>query len=169
MATKRGTIRQAADATGFDQAAVRRALEGVEAKGVGLAETIEIVHANADAERSVGHAAHGRGEGGAARMSALTQLKARKAELENQKLEMDLAKAARELIDREAVTRLGTHLIATARTALLSLGHRLAPKVAGKTDIGELARLIEVEVRDVLGALSDEQAFVAALDGDALS
>ena len=55
------------------------------------------------------------------------------------------------------------------RTALLSLGHRLASKVAGKTDTRDIARIVETEVRDVLGELTDEQKFFAALEADVLS
>jgi hypothetical protein len=61
------------------------------------------------------------------------------------------------------------HIIAMARTALLSLGHRLAEKVAGKTDVKEITRLIEAEVRDVLGAVADPESFLAALESEALS
>ncbi|MDH8447746.1 hypothetical protein QIG43_28250, partial [Klebsiella pneumoniae] len=59
--------------------------------------------------------------------------------------------------------------IAEARTALLSLGYRLAEKVAGKSDTREIARIVESEVRDVLGALADEDRFFAALEAEALA
>lgn len=166
---KRGTIRQAADASGLDQATIRRALEAAGVEGLSVQEAVQVARENADPDRIIGHAANGRGEGGGNRMTPLTIAKARRAELENQRLEIELAKAAGELIDRASVTRVGVHLITTARTALLSLGHRLAPKVAGKADIGELSRLIEAEVRDVLGALSDEKKFLTSLDDDALT
>jgi hypothetical protein len=52
---------------------------------------------------------------------------------------------------------------------LLSLGHRCAERVAGKTDIREIAKAIDAEVRVVLGALSDPQTFLAALETEALS
>ena len=90
------------------------------------------------------------------------ELKARKLEIENQKLEG-------ELIARNAVTATGVHIITTARTALLTLGNRVAEKVAGRTDVREIARLVDAEVRDVLGALSDETTFFAAMEADALS
>lgn len=166
---KRGKIQRAADAVGANQAAVRRALKQTGTEDAGLEDIIEIARANVDAERAVGHAANGRGEGGDGPMSALTRAKLRKAELDNQKSEIELAKAANELINRETVTRVGVHLITAARTALLSLSHRLAPKVAGKADIGELSRIIETEVRDVLGTLADEKQFLTAIEDEALT
>jgi hypothetical protein len=55
------------------------------------------------------------------------------------------------------------------RTALLTVGNRCAEKVAGKTDVREIAKAIDAEVRDVLAALADPQTFLAALEADALS
>ncbi len=74
-----------------------------------------------------------------------------------------------DLISREAVTATGIHIITTTRTALLTLGNRVAEKIAGKTDVREIARLVDAEVRDVLGALADETKFFAAMEADALS
>ncbi len=93
----------------------------------------------------------------------------RHEELKAKRLEIENAKAEGELISRDAVTATGVHIIATARTALLSLGYRLAEKVAGKTDVKEIARIVEAEVRDVLGVLADETKFFAALEADTLS
>ena len=90
------------------------------------------------------------------------ELKARRLEIENQKLEGDL-------VSRAAVTATGIHIITTTRTALLTLGHRVAEKVAGKTDVREIARIVDAKVRDVLGALADETTFFAAMEADALS
>ena len=171
---KRGTIQRIADATGVDQATVRRALalSGLKAGrgGYDFASAVGIVRANADPARIAGHAASGRGEGGSTdSVSTLADARARSEMMRARKLELENAKAEGKLIDREAVTATGAHIIATARTALLSLGYRLAEKVAGKTDIREIAGLIEAEVRDVLGVLADETKFFAALEADALS
>jgi hypothetical protein len=134
-----------------------------------FAKAVEIVSTLADNARVVGHATNGRGEGGGAEVSAFADAKARREELQVRKLEIANAKAEGRLIDRDAVTATGTHIIATARTALLSLGHRVAEKVAGKTDTKEIARIVEAEVRDVLGVLGDPEKFFAALDIDTLS
>jgi len=99
----------------------------------------------------------------------LTDARTRHETLKARKLELETAKLEGRLIDREVVTATGVHIIATARTALLSLGYRIAEKVAGKSDISEIARIVENEVRDVLGVLADEAAFFAALEAEALS
>jgi hypothetical protein len=171
---ERGTIQKIAEATGVNQATVRRALlaAGLRAGrgGYDFAQAVEIVNALADTARVVGHAANGRGEGGStAAASALADAKVRRETLQARKLEIENAKAEGRLIDREAVTATGAHIIATARTALLSLGYRVAEKVAGKADVREIARIVENEVRDVLGILADETTFFAALEADALS
>lgn len=88
--------------------------------------------------------------------------RARKLELLNAKLEGSL-------IDRANVTETGARIIAEVRTALLSLGPRIAPKVADKNDTREIARIVETEVRDVLGNLADEERFFAALESESLN
>jgi hypothetical protein len=171
---ERGTIQKIADATGLNQATVRRALKaaGLTAGrgGYDFTQAVETVNAIADTARIVGHAANGRGEGGSTAVaSALGDAKVRREALQVRKLEIENAKAEGRLIDREAVTTTGARIIATARTALLSLGYRAAEKVVGKTDVREIARILETEVRDVLGVLADEAKFFAALEADALT
>jgi len=166
---ERGKISLIAERCGVDPKTVSRALERAGLKsgrgGYVLADAIAAVNAIAEPSRIAAHAAtRGNGSGGAM-MDARTrheELKARKLEIENQKLEG-------ELIARNAVTATGVHIITTARTALLTLGNRVAEKVAGRTDVREIARLVDAEVRDVLGALSDETTFFAAMEADALS
>jgi hypothetical protein len=166
---KRGTIQKIADECGVDHSTVRRALERAGLKsgrgGYSFDEAVAAVKANADPARLNGHAVtRGNGDGGAM-LDARTRhehLKARRLEIENQKLEGDL-------ISREAVTATCITIITTARTALLTIGSRAAEKVANKSDVREIARLIEFEIRDVLGALGDEQKFLEAMEADALS
>jgi hypothetical protein len=163
---ERGTIQKIADAAGVDHQTVRNALKasGREVLSVGLEEGVSIVQAVADPARIVGHQL--------TRVSTnpgLTDARTRHEGLKARKLELETAKLEGQLIDREAVTATGAHIIATARTALLSLGYRLAEKVANKSDVREIARIVEAEVRDVLGGLTDESAFFAALEADALS
>lgn len=167
---RRAKISEIADECGVDHRTVRRALERAELKagrgGYDFAEAVAAVNANADPARVNGHAVtRGNAGNGGAMMDARTrheELKARKLEIENQKLEG-------ELISRAAVTATGIHIITTTRTALLTLGYRLAEKVANKSDVREIAGIVDAEVRDVLGELSDETKFFAALEADALS
>jgi hypothetical protein len=72
------------------------------------------------------------------------------------------------LVSRADVTDTGARILAEVRTALLSLGPRIAPKVANESDTREIARIVETEVRDVLGNLADEERFFAALESEAL-
>ncbi|MEY9184547.1 hypothetical protein [Bradyrhizobium sp. USDA 313] len=172
MARPRGTIRKIADETGLDHATVRRALAAAnlteEQAEADFEKAVETVAAIADSDRIIGHAANGRGEGGgnssdyAAARAESERHRAEKLRLQNEKL-------AGSLIDRQAVTDTGIRIVADARTAFLSLGHRVADKLAGKTDPREIARIIEAEARTVLGELTDEQRFFTALESDALS
>jgi len=165
----RGTIQEIADECRVDHKTVRRALERTGLKsgrgGYHFDAAVAAVNAIADPARLNGHAVTRGNGGGGAMLDARTRhehLKARRLEIENQKLEGDL-------ISRDAYTATGIHIITTTRTALLTLGHRVAEKVAGKSDLREIARLVDVEVRDVLGALSDETTFFAAMEADVLS
>lgn len=99
----------------------------------------------------------------------LAQAKAHAERLRARKIELLNAKLEGSLISREAVTATGRRILAETRTALLSLGHRLAPKLSGKTDTREITRIVENEVRDVLGVLADEDKFFTNLEVEALS
>lgn len=166
----RGTIQRIADECAVDHKTVRRALEGASLKagrgGYDFAAGVAAVKAIADPARVIAHAVtRGYGGNGSEYSNARAhyeRLRAQKLEIENRKLEGDL-------ISREAVTATCISIIATGRTALLSVGNRAAEKVANKSDVREIARLIESEIRDVLGALGDEHKFLAALEAEALS
>jgi hypothetical protein len=168
--TKRVKLQAIADECGVDHKTVRRAVEraGLTAGrgGYDFDAAVAAVQAIADPARINGHAVtRGNAGSGGAMLDARTrheELKARRLEIENERLEGDL-------ISRDAVTATGVHIITTTRTALLTLGHRCAEKVAGKTDVREIARIVDAEVRDVLGVIADEQTFLAALEVDALS
>lgn len=167
---KRGKIQEIADECNTDQSTVRRALErsGLTAGrgGYSFDEAVAAVKAIADPARLNGHAVTR--DNGAAN-SPMMEARTRHEELKARRLEIENQKAEGELISRADVTATGISIITTARTALLTLGHRCAEKVANKSDVREIARLIETEVRDVLGALADPQPFLAALEADALS
>lgn len=168
----KGTIRRTADAAGLDQATVRRAVEaaGMDPKAVDFEDALHLARSIADPARVVGHAANGRGEGGhSALTDTLAEAKAHAERLRARKIELLNAKLEGSLIPRDALTATGARILSEARTALLSLGHRLAAKVAGKTDTREIARIVENEVRDVLGALASDDRFFAELEAEALS
>lgn len=169
---ERGTIQKLADETGVNQATVRRALiaAGLNDKTATFDQALPIVRAVADADRILGHAASGRGAGGdAGNINPYAAAKAQAEAARARKLEIQNDRAEGKLIDRDTVTETGTHIIATARTALLSLGYRLAEKVVGKTDLAVIAGIVEAEVRAVLGELSDETRFFDALNAEVLS
>ncbi|AND90506.1 bll5319 [Bradyrhizobium diazoefficiens USDA 110] len=168
----RGAIRRVADATGLDQATVRRAVEtaGLDPKTVSFEEGLKLARSIADPARVIGHTTNGRGERAhSAVIDTLAEAKAHAERLRARKIELLNAKLEGSLIPREAVTATGARILSEARTALLSLGHRLAAKVAGKTDTREIARIVENEVRDVLGALASDDRFFAELEAEALS
>lgn len=169
---KRGKIQEIADKCGVDHRTVRRALDRAGLKagrgGYSFAEAVAAVNANADPARVNGHAVT-RVSGGNGANSPMLDARTRHEALKADRLEIENQKLAGDLISREAVTATGIHIITTTRTALLTLGNRVAEKVTGKTDVREIARLVYAEVRDVLGALADETTFFAAMEADALS
>lgn len=171
MGRPKGTIRRVAEARGLDQATVRRAViaAGLDPRSVSFDRALQLVQSIADPARVIGHATSGRGEGGHTATEALADAKAHAARLSARKQELLNAKLEGSLISREAVTATGARILSEARTALLSLGHRIAPKVAGKTDTREIARIVEAEVRDLLGEIADDARFFEALDDEALS
>ncbi|MGY3514167.1 hypothetical protein [Bradyrhizobium lupini] len=170
--TMKGTIRRAAEASGLDQATVRRAVKaaGQDANAIGFEDALQLSQSIADPSRVLGHAANGRGEGGYSSVTdTLAEARANAERLRARKIELQNAQLEGSLISREAVTATGQRILAEARTALLSLGYRLAPKLTGKTDAREIARIVETELRDVLGALADEATFFADLEAETLS
>ena len=59
----------------------------------------------------------------------------------------------------------GVDICTRVRTALLSLGQRVAPKVAGKSDLLEIATLVNLAAREVLSELADHDVFNDAVLG----
>ena len=162
----RSLIRQIAEACDVDPKTVRNSLgtAGADVDSITLEEGAEIVRSFVDPARVNGHQA--------TRVTTnpgLRDARTRHEELKARKLELETGQLEGRLVDRHAVMETGVHIIASVRTSLLALGHRLSSKLAGKTDTKEIARIVEDEVRDVLGALADPEAFFAALEADALS
>ncbi len=166
---ERGKIQLIAERCGVNQATVRRALASAGLKagrgGYDFEAACAAVNAIADPARINGHAVT-RGNAG---NGAMADARTRHEELKARRLEIDNAKAEGALINRDAVTATAIHIITMARTALLSLGHRLAEKVANKSEVKEIAKIIEAEVRVVLGALAEPETFLAAIEAEALS
>lgn len=170
---ERGTIQKIADATGVNQATVRRALVLARLTsgrgGYNFEQAIEVVKANADPARIAGHATTGRGEGGSAdSISTLAEAKALSERLRARKLELENARVEGRLVDRKAVIETLTTIIGTARTECLALGVRCAPKLVGATDPKHIARTIEAEMRRILDGLSDDTKFFEQFDKRAL-
>lgn len=171
MGRPKGVFGKIADEIGISRTSVRRALteagmtEQEAERDFGRA--VEIAQAFNDKDKTLGHNALGRGGGGTSNEYAAARAEAERHRAE--KLRLQNEKLRGSLISREAVTETGIRLIAEVRTALLSLGPRIADKLASKADTKDIARIITVEVRDVLGVLSDSDRFLAALDDEALS
>lgn len=163
---QRGIIQKIADECGVDQATVRRALKAanVDAKNPNFETAVQIVRAVADSNRVLDHAANGRGEGGDETLSPLAKIKVRLGLATARKMELRNARDEGRLIERESVAETGEAMIVYARAAILSLGYRVAPRLIGKSDVKEIAKIIEGEARVVLGALADENNFLRQID-----
>lgn len=172
MPQPRGVIRRLADATGLDHKTVRHAMTAnnlSEAEcEVDFEAAVDAVSTYADTDRVIGHASNGRGEGGNRLSSDYTNAKAQLDLHRVRKLELQNAVLEGSLIDRDDVTETGSRIIASVKVGLLALGYRVADKVAGKSDTTEIARIIETEVRDVLGVLADPDRFFAILEAETL-
>jgi hypothetical protein len=168
MGRPKGAISRIAEELDVDQKTVRRALEAAgmsqEQAEADFNAAVEAAKPFIDHERVVGHQATR-----ATTNPAIRDARSRVEELKAQKLALEIAVTERRLVDREAVTETGVRIISAVRTSLLALGYRLAPKVAGKTDTRDIARIVEQEVRDVLGVLADEDRFLAELEEEALT
>lgn len=171
MGRPKGPIRRVADALKLDAKTVRRALDAAGINEAEIASRFEevcaAVRSIADAAKVMDHSTHGRGLGGSDSDSGYAAAKVEHTRQQTEKIRIQVERAQGRLISREAVVQTGTRLIAEVRTSLLSLGPRIADKVAGKTDAKEIAHAVTQEVRDVLGALSDSDRFIAALEDEA--
>ena len=121
---------------------------------------------NVDPARTAGHALGGAGDlSPSAPVSAYASARARSEEARAQKLELDAAIRSGRLVERESVTLALVEIVVKVRTALLGIGSRAAPLVIGRTDMLEIAEIINGAARDVLGELSDEQSLNDAVLG----
>lgn len=173
MGRPRGPIRNVAEATGLDQATVRRALEVANIAESEIAARFDdvcvSVRAIADDAKAAGHASLGRGETGGGNISELAQVRTEHARAQIEKIRIQNQREMGKLVDRADATETITHILGDLRTTLLAMGGKLAPTLAGQTDVRSIANLIDAEVRDTLAAFTDESKFFAALENEALS
>ena len=149
------TVRACADAAGIIGARGRNG-------GYPVEETLRAVEDHGAPARIAGHQSNGRGQGAAGTAAqTLADARARAEIARAGKIELELEIRRGELVERASVEAAGRSLVADARTALLSVGLRLAPRLAGLSDENQINAIITNEVRVVLGALSDEAAFIA--------
>lgn len=84
--------------------------------------------------------------------------RARRLKLQNDRLEG-------ELIPRAIVAETGKSFVVKARTALLAVADKVAPRIIGLEDVPAIAAAIQQEIQTALGALADEDAFVLGVIG----
>jgi hypothetical protein len=170
MGRPKGVIRRIADETNLDQATVRRALtsSGMTEQDAqaDFAKAVEIVKTVADADRIIGHATNGRGEG--VPIDALAEAKAEETRLRTEKMRLQNERLRGSLVDRADVTETLTRMMADLRTAMLAVSGKLAQKLAGQTDVRAIAKKIDAEIRDALTVFANEE-FFAALEREAFS
>jgi len=116
--------------------------------------------ATTDGNRLAGRAG---GLGDDAARLKLAHSKAESEQMRARKLRLDVEAKEGALIDRRAVEKTGHFVIAAARTAFLSIGAKVAPRLAGMTDERQIARIIEDEARIALGPLADIDQFLEAV------
>jgi len=86
---------------------------------------------------------------------ALIESKRQFAAEQTRKLKLSNDRVEAALLDRETVAATGRDVIARARVAFLAIGAKLAPRLAGETDVKKIAATIEEEARAALSALAD--------------
>lgn len=76
--------------------------------------------------------------------------------LENELLQIKIDEANGRLIDAESIAQDWQRVGTAIKNDLLALPQSLAPRVAGKTDLAEIAATIDSAVRDALRHLADK-------------
>jgi hypothetical protein len=123
------------------------------------AEASEAIRLRLDEARIIGNRNAGRASQGhslddEARRD-LNRSKAEEARLRTRRWKLKVEQDEGKLIDRETVTEVCKDIGTRARSAFLSIGPKLAARLAGMTDEKAIAKLIEDEARLALGALAD--------------
>ncbi|MCW2284901.1 hypothetical protein M2323_002745 [Rhodoblastus acidophilus] len=96
---------------------------------------------------------------------ALNRSKAEAEQMRARKMRLQLEQAEGRLVEREAVEAVCRDIATRARSAFLSIGSKLAPRLAGMTDERQIRALIDQEAVAALGVLADPETF----DKEALS
>lgn len=78
----------------------------------------------------------------------------RKVELENRLLEIKIAENEKRLIDAEQVEQEAQSTGASIRNDVLALPQSLSPRLAGKSDIAEISKILDEALRDCLRHLA---------------
>ena len=79
----------------------------------------------------------------------------RKVQLENRLLEIKIAEQDGRLIDAEQVEQEAYRLGCAIRNDILAISGALAPRLVGKTDVAEIAAMLDAAHRDALRHLAD--------------
>lgn len=88
--------------------------------------------------------------------SALKQAKLEKIRVETQRLELRLAREQGELVPIDSVASIVERQYTAVRAQLLALPHKLAPLLAGKTDIQEIDEILKSYLYEALNELQLE-------------
>jgi hypothetical protein len=118
------------------------------------------IRSEVDPARVAGHAASGLGD--QPHGSAITTLADSRAygeRMRARKIEIEVLQAEGKLVDRDEVIATGRDFIVRVKSALLNLGTRAAPHVVNNSDIADIARKINEQVRSILGELSSEDVW----------
>jgi DNA-binding transcriptional MerR regulator len=92
--------------------------------------------------------------------------KLRKTVAEADKLEMDIAERAGQLVQYSEVMHAWSSIIVRVKTALLSIPTKVSPLVSGLSDNGECEAVISEHVRECLEELSEDWTSEGTLEND---
>ena len=93
---------------------------------------------------------------------ALRQARLEKLKVETARLELRLRREQGELVPIESIARIVEQQYTSVRQQLLSLPHKLAPLLAGKTDIREINEVLSDYINETLLELKED----ATLEGE---
>jgi len=166
-------IRALVNETGLSGKTVHRRLDAAAAEGRIKAqagkwprtEALATLAADVDPARVAGHSANGRGSVELVETSNLSKARALAEHERARKLRIQNEEAAKRLVDIADVLAAGTDLVTEARTILLALGDRVAPRVIGQKSIADISAIITDEVTTALRSLADADRFAAKLLG----
>lgn len=86
---------------------------------------------------------------------SFTEVKTRREQVRLVRDQVELKRLLGELVPAADVGQKIDAMIYTARSKLLALGHKLAPRLAIETDVAKCQEIIDDAVREILGNLAD--------------